>query len=446
MATKGEQEWIEVSRRRKVRGNSGKQWDTNRSRFRGETSKTMTTTSFFFSEIPEQYGAREMYDIFKDFGDIDEVIFPPRRDKRGKRFGFVRFFNVLDERLLAVKLDNIFIGSRKIHANIPRFNRESRSGRDRRMDQQLLGKRREHKVAPKEQNQDDRRNGFDQRNNEGQGARQRLSYAQTVRGAQNNKTVIDRQVHTKKIPFAHLEYNMEEEDLERFQKAFVGVVEVPGDTYNLQERFTKEGYFGVKVTPMGANLCLLEENEEGMIKDIIEEAREWIQQWFSEIRPWRANDVDNERATWLRVYGLPCHAWKDKVFEFLATSVETFICADEVTRKHKNMDVARILIRTKYCLVLNETYNISINDNVFRIKVVEDNHGPLRIALNHEGKIMESKDSDEVSEEWNDDSSDGDMLSFVQESVEETTGRAAKRRALRESTLKASIEGGCAAG
>ncbi|CAI8614976.1 unnamed protein product [Vicia faba] len=66
-----------------------------------------------------------MYAIFKENGEIDEVIIPPKRDKRGKRFGFVRFFNVADERLMVIKLDNIIIGTKKIHANLPRFNRDS---------------------------------------------------------------------------------------------------------------------------------------------------------------------------------------------------------------------------------------------------------------------------------------------------------------------------------
>lgn len=40
-----------------------------------------------------------MYVIFKEFCEIDEVIKSPRRDKRGKRFGFARFFNVMDEKV-----------------------------------------------------------------------------------------------------------------------------------------------------------------------------------------------------------------------------------------------------------------------------------------------------------------------------------------------------------
>lgn len=63
------------------------------------------------------------------------------------------------------------------------------------------------------------------------------------------------------------------------------------------------------------------------------------------------------------------------------------------------MDVAKIIIRTKYCLVLNKTYNLSINDNTFAIKVVEDLYGPIHIALNSERNTSSmSSDSGDSSE------------------------------------------------
>lgn len=78
-------------------------------------------TSYYFSEFPEDYGAKDMFDIFTYFGLMDEVIIPPRRDKRGRRYGFVRYRKVRDERMLEVELDNICIRDKKIHANVPKF-------------------------------------------------------------------------------------------------------------------------------------------------------------------------------------------------------------------------------------------------------------------------------------------------------------------------------------
>lgn len=62
--------------------------------------------------IPLELVAKEMFDEFKRFGDIDEVVVPSKQDIRGHCYGFIRFSVVKSEGLLATKLDNIFIGRR----------------------------------------------------------------------------------------------------------------------------------------------------------------------------------------------------------------------------------------------------------------------------------------------------------------------------------------------
>ncbi|CAI8606742.1 unnamed protein product [Vicia faba] len=54
-----------------------------------------------------------------------EVMILPKRNKFGKRFGFARFMEIEEERLFSVKLDNVIIDGKKIHANQPRFGRKS---------------------------------------------------------------------------------------------------------------------------------------------------------------------------------------------------------------------------------------------------------------------------------------------------------------------------------
>lgn len=51
-----------------------------------------------------------------------EVSISRRRNKVGKRFGFARFIEKSDSRMLAVRVDNIQIGG-KIHANLPCYQR-----------------------------------------------------------------------------------------------------------------------------------------------------------------------------------------------------------------------------------------------------------------------------------------------------------------------------------
>lgn len=84
------------------------------------------TSSFYFTSFSDRVKAKELYEIFSEHGEVDEVIIPGKRDKHGKRFRFVRLFDVVEEERLAVKLDNIFIREQKLFVNIPRFQRGSK--------------------------------------------------------------------------------------------------------------------------------------------------------------------------------------------------------------------------------------------------------------------------------------------------------------------------------
>lgn len=59
----------------------------------------------------------------KELGEIVEVVIPSKRDRRGRRYGFVRFANMVDENMLAIKLDSVILDGRKMFANLPRFQR-----------------------------------------------------------------------------------------------------------------------------------------------------------------------------------------------------------------------------------------------------------------------------------------------------------------------------------
>jgi hypothetical protein len=130
----------------------------------------------------------------------------------------------------------------------------------------------------------------------------------------------------------------------RYQKAFIGIVAQSGMSYNIQEAFHREGYFGVKIIPLGSNLTLLEEQEEGEVEALMEDAKDWLDQWFTEIRPWSPDDIDHERTIWLRIFGVPIHAWNLNFFTQVVKPWGTFINADDGTTKKKTMDVARIMI------------------------------------------------------------------------------------------------------
>ncbi|XP_058761119.1 uncharacterized protein LOC131634461 [Vicia villosa] len=373
----------------------------------------------------EELCAKGLFAIFKGYGLMLEVAIPPKRDNKGSRYGFVRFRKVNNERELAIKLDNIFISERKLYANIPRFNRVRKDYV--KVDQVGVDAKGVAEVTYKEDGyrEDDKNNkarrgetsyvnmvkgnmGNDIRFMEGQG--------KNIKAQEKERNILWWCGREKMSRFAHLQINIEEAEMSRFEKAYVGVVETSGITYNIQEAFHTEGYFKVKATPLGVNLCLLEKHEEGETKALIEEAKDWVGQLFSDIHPWSPGDVDNERLTWMRGYELPCHAWYPKVFEFISSLVGIYVCSDDETREHKRMDVARFLVRTKYSLVLNETINVEINDQVYQIKLVKDMHGPKRIIVPNECN------KDDPSEDSNSEEKDGEDSAWNEKEEHESEG------------------------
>ncbi|CAK8575343.1 unnamed protein product [Lathyrus sativus] len=74
--------------------------------------------------------AKGMFEVFKLYGLVSKVFIATRLDKKGRRYDFVRFRKVNDERILAVKLDNIQIQGRKLHTNVPRFQRTTSVKKD----------------------------------------------------------------------------------------------------------------------------------------------------------------------------------------------------------------------------------------------------------------------------------------------------------------------------
>lgn len=87
--------------------------------------KDSTRTTFFFTNFPDNFHAKHMLKSFLHCGDIEEVVIPAKRDKIGKRFGFVRVVNVQEPERFGVKLDNIIIGRERIMINMPRPQRPS---------------------------------------------------------------------------------------------------------------------------------------------------------------------------------------------------------------------------------------------------------------------------------------------------------------------------------
>lgn len=383
--------------------------------------------SFFFSDFPDSHRAKDMLSAFAYYGKVVEVVIPPKTNKWGKRFGFVRFIDVQDPRMFAIQLDNIIIGADKIHVNLPRFERERFAKQPaekvhRMKTPAAIHPRQRPRAVWREvvRPHGDVMPSVSCVNQEqavkvpGTGVRtENRRNPWNIRGIDGGFRNPDQ---SRCVP--RVVYNASNDELARFNRMYVAEVKNAGGTHMVQEWFSGQGVFSIKVTPMGANLVLLEEMDDGYIQAILDDSEEWFYEVFSDIRKWSQKEIDNERVVWIRCHGIPLHAWNNDFFSELALNFGTFLGVDENTKKKNTLDVARVLIRTKCYDVFNMVVEANINGTKFEVKIFEEWCGSSSWeGITWPKELTQSvSSSDSVSDS---DDDDGPPLRTAEEGVDD---------------------------
>ncbi|MCH95549.1 endonuclease/exonuclease/phosphatase family protein, partial [Trifolium medium] len=85
------------------------------------------TTSFYFTNFPDDVQVMELWKLFAKYGRVGEVYIPKKLDIRGNKFGFVKFKEVKGVEALSSRLEDVWIGSYKLRINLSIFGRNGSS-------------------------------------------------------------------------------------------------------------------------------------------------------------------------------------------------------------------------------------------------------------------------------------------------------------------------------
>ncbi|KAK2406704.1 serine/arginine-rich splicing factor SC35 protein [Trifolium repens] len=101
------------------------------------------STSFFFTNFPEELGWGDLWKLFAKFGSVCDVFIPKKMDKWGRKFGFVKFLGVREVETLCEKLQEVWWENYKLKVNKARFRKgdkkEKASSDDNQSPRLLLG-------------------------------------------------------------------------------------------------------------------------------------------------------------------------------------------------------------------------------------------------------------------------------------------------------------------
>jgi hypothetical protein len=308
------------------------------------------TTSFFFTNFPEEVKAMELWAKFARFGRVGEVYIPNKLDRQGRRFGFVQFREVRDKGELLSRLGDIWIGTFKIRVNLPRFGRDE-------------NKKESTVIAP------DQRKVIE--------ARQRdcKSFAEVLdmRKEQDREKWVAKPVQNVNTPTNDVvwEVEVETEAMERLRGAVVGFLTETKDCTTIQQNLVMDGYHNIQVIPYGHRKVLLMSKVEGEVKELIGTVGWWCT-WFERFEVWSPELVSNERTIWLRCYGVPLHAWGEALFRSIAFKFGVFTEVDLSTKNLLRGDFARIKVVNNKQTTIDSSMAIKVLGKKFIIRVMEE--------------------------------------------------------------------------
>jgi RNA recognition motif-containing protein len=238
-----------------------------------------TTTSFYFTNFPDDLKAVDLWGTFAKYGQVGDVYIPNKVDKRGKRFGFVKFKNVTDIEDKCLQLADVWCGSFKLWINHSRFGRNT--GRSSQEEARAL-----------------KEGGSTSRQ-----VQHELTFKEALIPANMGKgsPADEREDTVFQVP-------VESTILQNLKRSFAGFL-LPGiEVKTIKTMLLMEGRLNITVTTMGGNMVLLQSSKAGEMESVVRMKEEWLGFYFFDVKPWTPTLVNDKREVWVKVFGIPLHA------------------------------------------------------------------------------------------------------------------------------------------
>ncbi|GLU00004.1 hypothetical protein SLE2022_174020 [Rubroshorea leprosula] len=358
-------------------------------------------TTYFFYDFPAKLSAKDLWYRFWSFGKVADVYIPERRDRRGRRFGFVRMAEVSDAKDMERKLNQIWLDSYRLKVKLAenmKSERERifRGSQQKQTTEQWI--RRDRKVSPG-LTYAQIVTGKIMASDEGEAMTQVLEQAvvqkvpeKRVAGLEQTGALskewavipmsIPVQASTSTASDANaknyvpkelvLQFSPREDEVAWLKQSRVALVRSLDLVMKIQNRLDVDGVM-VNVALLGGRHVLLMENTEGCLEEFIDKNKELVEFWFEWIQPTSLYTMTSRnRLVWLRFNGVPLRAWSERCFSELAGLIGEVILVDDDTKSKSFLSEGRVLVLCDDSMKISQTINLMVNEESFLIKVSEE--------------------------------------------------------------------------
>ncbi|MCH80387.1 endonuclease/exonuclease/phosphatase family protein [Trifolium medium] len=310
-------------------------------------------TSFFFTNFPEESLAVDLWKLFAKFGRVGEVFIPKKLDKRGCRFGFVKFMEVKNVEELGRNLEEVWLGSFKLRVNLSRFAK---------------GSSKDHpKSAIIKQN----RGGLEVVVQPGKSFKSALAENRPESSLKETSREYEVASGRKGGMEVGLVVEPEVQFLHILQQSFVGRLVNGGEIKTLQLNLCMEGHRDVKVAALGGGSVIIF-GDTGIELQQVLSNDSWWKGVLADIVPWSPNRIPNRRDIWVNIYGVPLQCWGEMVFRMVTEGCGEYQFMDEDTSNKLRLDVARVKLSCPILGTIDVVVPVVVEGVSSVVRVIEE--------------------------------------------------------------------------
>ncbi|KAK2452896.1 hypothetical protein QL285_000647 [Trifolium repens] len=140
----------------------------------------------------------------------------------------------------------------------------------------------------------------------------------------------------------------------------------------VRRRMEDAGFNGMDLIHLGGARVLVRNLDGNEVLPVLDGAKDFFSMCFSHWVRWERAVIPFQRGAWVRIYGIPLHAWNCNFFKLCVMDCGRFLRSDGYTTAKDRLDYARVLIATTDMAVIKKVENLLVDGTLVVVQIVEE--------------------------------------------------------------------------
>ncbi|KAL4291447.1 hypothetical protein GQ457_14G021050 [Hibiscus cannabinus] len=312
------------------------------------TRRGRQVITIYVNNIAEKLHWKGLWLAFDRHGEVLDAFIANKRNKEGKKFGFVRTSSKADANRMVERLNNFCLFGNKITVSLARFQTRQSYWR---------------RVRPRTRNDNQMRENGTNKEAEGRFSSpetEKKEVRQGMCGMNENK-------EKRRRIYGHVE----SETLWKLKNCLVGETATVCSIESVRSRLCEWGMGDVKIRRFGGRSFILTIEDMDLYKMLEDLKWSYLKEVFNSVRPWSEADSKTYRATWIEFTGVPLHCWNGTTFKRLAQLWGDFEAFGENLNCSVDCEKMKVLISTNQEQSIRDVVELEVGNYIYVVRIVE---------------------------------------------------------------------------